>query len=177
MRGGRGGGCCKHAFPQPAFGNGKFLLELGWDRGVCSLTPGKLNWQPPVSRHGGHLCLDSDDLSQAHCVNPVPRNVAPQLFLLVPCRAFHCSHHKTLPGPPGSPVGPALQLGTLPHRGRTMTALGGHHLLSVLLGTLSTLYFGIPVPGAGALSASGPGRAGEASLWVRRGGTMGWEAA
>lgn len=177
MRGGTGGGCYKHAFPQPPFGNGKFLLELGRDTGVCCLTPGKLNSQPPGSWHSGHLCLDSDDLSQEYCVNPVPRNVAPQLFLLVPCHAFHCSHHETLLGPPGSPAVSALQLGTLPHRGRTVTALGGHHLLPVLLGTMSTLYLGIHVSGAGGLSASGPCGVGEARLWVRRSGTMGWEAA
>lgn len=56
-------------------------------------------------------------------------------------------------------------------------ALGGHHLLPVLLGTMSTLYLGIHVPGAGGLSASGPCGVGEARLWVRRSGTMRWEAA
>lgn len=117
----------------------KIPFQAGLGQDVCCLTPGKLNWQPPVSRRGGCLCLDSDDLSEAHCVNPMPRNVAPQLFLLVPCHAFHCSHHKTLPGPLGSLTVSLLQLRTVPHRGRTVTASGGHHLLPVLLGTLSTL--------------------------------------
>lgn len=74
-----------HAFPQPPFGNGKFLPELGWDRGMCCVTPGRVNWQHPVPQHGGHQCPDSDVLSHLRCVSPVSKDTVPQLNTIVTC--------------------------------------------------------------------------------------------
>lgn len=74
-----------HAFPQPPFRNGKFLPEPGWDRGVCCVTSGRVNWQHPVPQHGGHQRPDGDVLSQLCCVSPVPEDTVSQLNTIVSC--------------------------------------------------------------------------------------------